>query len=324
MQLDTIETLVNLNQKGTLQYMNIFLKKNYNKVIYNENYLMAIGNLPIALVAHMDTVFEDSVEQKELFYDKEKEVLWCPQGAGFDDKAGIAAMIEIINRGYRPHIILTTNEECGGLGATIASAKKCPFKGLKYMIQLDRRGQNDCIFYDCDNKEFTEYIETFGFKENWGTFSDISVLCPAWKIAGVNLSIGYENEHTKQEMLRLAWYKATIERVIVMLQSEPPQTFKYIEGDTWKRYYDFYSSLYIKCAKCGKHHFEEELFVVKSKDGKNQLWCPDCISKAQLNWCTSCFQAQETDGEPIITQECEDCKKKKRIGNGLQGNTAAV
>lgn len=324
MQLDVIGKLIHYKQQETFDYMCVFLRKHYDKVNYTNNYIVATGNIPIALVAHMDTVFEDQKETKELFYDSTKKVLWCPQGAGFDDKAGIAAIIEIVERGYRPHIILTTNEECGGIGATMLASKNNPFKDLRYFIELDRRGQNDCVFYDCDNKKFTSYVESFGFEENWGTFSDISVLCPAWKIAGVNLSIGYQNEHSKEEILRLAWYQDTIERVIRMLESKPPRTFKYIENPFWKRYYDLYANLNIKCAKCGKLYSEEELFIVKTKDGKNQLWCSECIGNTPLNWCTSCFQAQETDGEPTIVQECEECKKKKRLSNGLSGNKETV
>ena len=34
------------------------------------------------------------------------------------------------------------------------------------MIELDRRGKNDCVFYDCYCPDFIEYVEQFGFEEN--------------------------------------------------------------------------------------------------------------------------------------------------------------
>ena len=323
MNLELIEQLVCMKQIATHKFMFSFLKKHYNKVVNDKSFVYAVGDIPIALVAHMDTVFEDSKEQKELFYDQKKQVLWCPQGAGFDDKAGLAAIIEIVNSGLKPHIILTTDEEIGGVGASVLASRKNPFKDLRYFIQLDRRGKDDCVFYDCANDEFTEYVEKFGFSTAWGSFSDISTLCPAWEIAGVNLSIGYEHEHTQQETLKVNWMYDTIEKVKTMLTSEMPNVFKYIEDEfSWKKYYlDYFKT---KCAKCGNHYLTEELFVVKSKDGKNELWCPDCISRAKLSWCTSCFQAFETDGEPVIMDNCEDCKKKKELGNNVQGNTATV
>ena len=35
---------------------------------------------------------------------------------------------------------------------------------LKYIIELDRRGSDDCVFYQCDNHEFDAYVEKFGFQ----------------------------------------------------------------------------------------------------------------------------------------------------------------
>ena len=49
-----------------------------------------------------------------------------------------------------------------------------PFADMKYIIQLDRRGTSDCVFYNCANEAFIEYVEKFGFIENFGSFSDIS------------------------------------------------------------------------------------------------------------------------------------------------------
>ena len=76
--------------------------------------------------------------------------------------------------------------------ALVSVLKEAPMK-LNYIIQLDRRSSNDCVFYDCDNKEFTKYVESFGFLEGIGSFSDISVICLSWGIAGVNLSVGYDS-----------------------------------------------------------------------------------------------------------------------------------
>ena len=53
------------------------------------------------------------------------------------------------------------------------------------------------FFYYCNNIPFIEYVKPLWVSfENWGSFSDISILCPKWEVAGVNLSIGYENEHS--------------------------------------------------------------------------------------------------------------------------------
>jgi hypothetical protein len=180
-----------------------------------------------------------------------KNVLWSPQGLGADDRAGVFAIIQVLKANLRPHIIFTTDEEVGGVGAMMLAEKKCPFEDLRYMIELDRRGTNDCVFYQCDNEDFTKYVEQFGFIEAFGTFSDICELSPAWKVAGVNLSIGYQNEHSVSETLHVNAMLATIEKVKKMLQ-EPvdeipffnfvPAVYSYRGGakywDNW--YGDYY------------------------------------------------------------------------------------
>ena len=102
----------------------------------------------------MDTVFKHPA--REVFYDRQQNVIWSPDGLGADDRAGVFAIIQIIKKGLRPHIIFTTDEESGAWGATALSKEQCPFEDLRYVIELDRRGSNDCVFYDCENLEFTE------------------------------------------------------------------------------------------------------------------------------------------------------------------------
>ncbi len=99
---------------------------------------------------------------------------------------------------------------------------------MKFLVQLDRRGSLDCVFYDLDNIEFEEYIETFGFKTAIGSFSDISFLCPTWQIPGVNLSEGYYNEHSLHEYLNVNEMYATIEKVCNIIDdSDQADDFKW-------------------------------------------------------------------------------------------------
>ena len=205
------------------------LLRYYNsKNIYNTNdYIYVVGNIPIALVAHLDTVWEEDPPVFVLF-DPFKNVMWSPRGLGADDRAGCIAILEILQHtDLRPHIILTTDEEVGGVGASMLAELPCPFDKLNYLIELDRRGRNDCVFYDCESKDFQAYIETFGFKTAIGTFSDVAILSGAWEVCGVNLSIGYTNEHTSHEMLFLNAMYNTITRVIKMLSVKNIPKYKW-------------------------------------------------------------------------------------------------
>ena len=86
-----LKTLVGLSQEGMRRTMITYLKKKYKNVIATKDYVLAEGDIPIALVAHMDTVFTKPASQ--VYYDKEQGVIWSPPGLGADDGAGIFSVI---------------------------------------------------------------------------------------------------------------------------------------------------------------------------------------------------------------------------------------
>ena len=57
----------------------------------------------------------------------------------------------------------------------IKATKKLSIPDIKYIIEFDRRGENDCVFQDCGNETFMNYVESFGFKTARGSYSDISL-----------------------------------------------------------------------------------------------------------------------------------------------------
>lgn len=306
--LKTLTQMFRMSQR-TLRYtMETYLKSKYSKVVATNQYVIAEGNIPIALVAHLDTVFPKT--PAEIFHDQNHNILWSPTGLGADDRAGVFAISQIVKSGLRPHIILTTDEEIGAAGAIAVANAGMPFADLRYIIELDRRGSNDCVFYNCNNVEFTEYVEEFGFVEHWGTFSDISILCPKWGVAGVNLSIGYRDEHSTSEILFLTHMINTIEKVKKMLTAKEIPSFKYIpmfheNHFTWNYNYGFTE---IPCSKCKKMFLEEEMFPVLMPDGTTENYCPDCIVD-NVSWCVNCgrpYKALSGDLEGI----CEECKKR--------------
>ena len=304
----TFENLCATTQNGLRNTMSKYLRSKYKRVIETKEYICAEGDIPIALVAHMDTVFKFPTH--EVFYDRQKNVIWSPDGLGADDRAGVFAIIQIIKRGLRPHIILTTDEEIGAVGASKLSMIDCPFEDLRYLIQLDRRGSNDCVFYECDNHEFVEYVEQFGFIEAIGSFSDISVICPAWEIAGVNLSIGYRDEHSISEILFVNYMLDTIEKVIKMLQEKEIPKFKYIPMQYDARWFKWIhprvNSDDKHCHICKKEFLPEELIPTTMRDGTLQYFCIDCVP-GRVDWCNCCGEAYETTDQTKNFGLCEDC-----------------
>jgi hypothetical protein len=304
-EYDVFKGLASLTQTEMFLTMRKYLKSKYEEVFSTKEYIYAIGDIPIALVAHMDTVYARPVI--DLYYDEKRQTLWSPEGIGADDRAGIYIILQILKRGLRPSIILTTDEEKGGLGASALSKMNCPFPGLKYMIQLDRRGRDDCVFYSCDNSDFIKYVEQFEFVECFGSFSDISFLMPSWNICGVNLSVGYENEHSYSELLHIDWLFETVDKVEKMLKEENIPDFEY------KEFTRPFATSYFneKCACCNRVFSEYELFPVKSSKGDIVMYCPDCVVN-NIGWCDKCscaFEITDLNHSNI----CNDCLKEEVV-----------
>lgn len=197
-----------------------YLKSKYETVAVSPYYVYAVGDIPIALAAHLDTVAPSP--PSKLKFLPNSGIIYNEEGIlGADDRAGVYSIIDIIQEGYRPSVIFTMDEESGCIGSSnLTDDFDKPLGLLKFIIQLDRRGKDDCVFYDCRNKDFKEAISTFGFQEREGTFSDISIICPAWDVAGVNLSVGYYNEHTSKEYLNINFLEATTKKVCDILTME--------------------------------------------------------------------------------------------------------
>lgn len=193
-----LEYLLKLDEnelKNELYEYLINMKMNPQK---EDGFIYVKGDIPVLLVAHMDTVCLST--PTNIIYQQELDKIYNPDGIlGGDDRCGIYIILELLKK-YRPYVLFTEDEEKECIGAKKA-VNKISIPDVKYIIEFDRRGQNDCVFYECDNKEFINYIESFGFKTNYGTYSDILFLGKAWNIATVNLSVGYYNEHTKDEYI---------------------------------------------------------------------------------------------------------------------------
>ena len=241
MNLKLIKKLCGLT-RGQLQLMLIkYLKsKGYQDIVSTNMYLIAEGELPVCLLAHMDTVFP--VPPRTFYYDSVQTTLWSPDGLGADDRAGIYTIISLIERGYKPSLIFTDLEENGGIGADslVKRFPECPFAECKALIQLDRQGEDDAVFYECDNVAFEDLIESYDFYFAYDTFTDISIIAPTWGVAAVNLSVGYEREHSCTETLNMAWCHKTIDKVEKML----------IECGNWPSY------AYIPSAKKIRWNFQ--------------------------------------------------------------------
>lgn len=216
-------------------------------ILHNKaDFLYAEGNAPYMLVAHLDTVHTNL--PSIICYSKDGDYMMSPQGIGGDDRCGVYIILELLAKlPFKPYVLFTMDEEIGGLGASafVDYMISHDIPELKYIIEYDRKGGEDCVFYRCDNLDFVDFVEGFGFKEAYGTFTDISIIAPEFGVAAVNLSSGYYNPHTEHEYVSFNDMHRIIEQSLKMLQTEC-QAFEYKEiakSHSYSNYYDKYGDV---------------------------------------------------------------------------------
>ena len=204
-------------------------------------YILVKGEAPVLLLAHMDTVHKNRV--KYICKSEDGNILMSPQGIGGDDRCGVYSLVTAREQSdVKPWLLFTCDEEIGGKGAgkfaSDYAAKRLPkaLDSLKLLIEIDRRGKNDAVYYDCENYELEDYITGKGFETDYGSFSDISVIAPEMGIAAVNLSSGYYNAHTTHEYINRKHLAATVERVVEIVRESCAADFprfEYMEADPY-------------------------------------------------------------------------------------------
>lgn len=216
------------------------IKKAYGAKVISRNgsYVLVMGDAPVLLVAHLDTVHKTPV--KTICKSDDGDILMSPQGIGGDDRCGVYALMKTHERSeVKPWLLFTCDEEVGGKGADKFAddycAKRTPkaLRNVKLLIEIDRKGENDAVYYDCDNRELEQYITDKGFETDFGSYSDISTIAQEMGVAAVNLSSGYYNAHTTHEYIVRSQLEQTINKVIEIVAescgAEFPK-YKYIEA----------------------------------------------------------------------------------------------
>jgi len=181
----------------------------------------------ILLSAHMDTV--ERIKRGRVIH-QEGTILTSSEGIlGADDRAGIAAILELLERLPRTNfsgtikVAFTVEEETGLCGARGIDQEF--IRDVDAAIVLDRRGTRDIVtgcrgMFDFCEASYGELFERAGRlvgMDDWeatrnGGLSDAKIFAE-FGIASVNLSIGYRDEHTDFEEVD---YCATFETVVLV------------------------------------------------------------------------------------------------------------
>jgi hypothetical protein len=175
-------------------------------------YLRGDRENKVLLVAHADTFWDEVSECKHDGVHKVSCVDFIIRsshseyGLGADDRAGCAILWLLKDSGHS--LLITNGEEQGCLGSEwlMHSPEN---RGIaeeinqdhQFIVQFDRRNGLDYKCYNVGTPKFRRYIKKVtGYSEpDRLSSTDIVILCR--DIAGVNLSIGYRDEHTPNECL---------------------------------------------------------------------------------------------------------------------------
>ncbi|MEM8737260.1 MAG: M28 family peptidase [Planctomycetota bacterium] len=221
------------------------------------------GDHPILLVAHTDTVF-----------DRPGRVVWHGHighsahpdiGLGADDRAGCAALWALRNTGAS--LLIVPAEERGCIGSRyVAEHYADLLKHHCFAVQFDRRGSSDLVFYDGEPDELLNILEPAygGYAEADGSYSDVAVLCPALGIAGVNISIGFDDEHTPDETIDAAAWTRTVDNARNLIAAGDYPPIPYVPDHTLYDPDDYGFGDWSE----GLDDFDEPLADV--------AWCDDC------------------------------------------------
>lgn len=201
-----------------------------------ERFLYVPGTRPnrVLLTAHADTFwdvnrgYEPGEDHGAYFSEGVFRSRAHDRGLGADDRAGCAILWLLQDLGHS--LLITDGEEQGRKGSKrlmndpdhrdIAAEIN---EGHRFVMAFDRRNASDFKCYGVGTDEFRAYVTGFtGYEEpDRRHSSDIVSLCR--KIAGVNLSVGYCDEHEPEERLVFAqWMRTMFIARSMLAQSDLP------------------------------------------------------------------------------------------------------
>lgn len=256
-----------------------------------------IGNgegATVLLSAHMDTV-RGVVKHREIL--ENNGVITSSEGAlGADDRAGIAIILQVLRsleniKAFNGtlKIAFSREEEIGCVGSSKIDRQW--YNDVNLAIVVDRRGNRDVVVGTCGQPFASNEVGRF-FEEvsamqdmDWkaieGGISDALTFSENG-INSVNLSAGYENEHTSKEFVV---FEDMCDTVRLILQAfavinDFYHTFGEVPKENeWVKEYDYsyskyYNSSYTSTGTTGNYYedvFDDYIYAEES-DSNGDVW----------------------------------------------------
>ena len=199
-----------------------------NSIYYKASDLTSYCYIPgkrsnkVLLIAHVDTVWDFRNDKPNIaLADNKYYISLTPKrGIGADDRVGVMSLWALRNLGHS--LLLLDGEESGciasGMLIDIPEMRQ-EINKHQFAIQFDRAGHEEIVFYNVGTNKFKNYVKCqTGYSIEKGSFSDIVKICK--DICGVNISVGYYNEHTEYEFLDKQQWLSMLKTVTKWLKQD--------------------------------------------------------------------------------------------------------
>ncbi len=216
-----------------------------------------------------------------------------PTGLGADDRAGIFAITQLLpHMSYMPFAVLFPDEEEIGLKGTYAFTRTKDFTEVdnhaSMYISIDRRrnknGKASLATYGSNNDKLNKRVSKLLEREIIkGSSTDCKAMSTAStnKVPCFNLSCGYDNEHTKNEILYFSELKDTVLDLFTLLADDSIVGTSHPVDVTPlynTNYYTQESSIYVNTELFKKNHIQDLLDIYLYYTGRHYS-----VNKASTN-----------------------------------------
>jgi hypothetical protein len=245
------------NSIGEKQYVKEHVQPFQPRIIATDTdevmaFFVYVGKSNIMFTSHVDTVhmnsehvYQDVVLNGNLYCKQDNQPL------GADDAAGNWLMFHMIARRIPGVYAFFRGEERGGIGSSFcAKYRKDLFEGIDCAIAFDRRGTESIITHQgrgrgcsdefgmslADILKLGHKLDPTGIYTDTAEFFDIVPNC-------TNISVGYENEHSKKETLNKSYLEALLDSLLTanwgQLDHTPPTPDPVVVSPVSRGYMDF-------------------------------------------------------------------------------------
>lgn len=221
--MDIKETFIKLTSQtyphGTEQELFDKLPTNLKEDEFGNLYIQIGENPSCMFTSHLDTASSDKSIVKHIF---EGNIIKTDGNSilGADDKAGVTIMLYMMEKKVKGLYYFFLGEERGCIGSKKLANKhkKDPLTNIKKVISFDRRGCNSIITFQssarcCSESFATQLAEQLNNKSKIEKSVDLEfeyrldptgIYTDSYQFTSIypectNISVGYQNEHTKRE-----------------------------------------------------------------------------------------------------------------------------